>query len=134
MSDSGALSRSVLVVEDSAVLCYLYHAVLESAGFAVQIAANVPQALELLGGCRPDLVIADLGLPGGSGIDVIQAMQADPETRRIPVLCITSDDVNHTRGEILDRGCREVLVKPIRNAALLDAVWRHLEAHDGTGN
>ncbi len=80
----------VLVVEDNAALAAQLRGALVEAGFAVDAAADGEEAL-FLGETEPyDAVVLDLGLPKLDGFGVLERLQADPETRWLPVVVLTA--------------------------------------------
>lgn len=85
-------------------------------------AASAEQGLELIGTCRPDLVLMDINLPGMSGLEALIKLKADPETRSIPVIAVTAsaspEDINNG----LKAGFLAYFSKPIDIDALLSHV------------
>ena len=80
----------ILVVEDDSELASNLQAALREAGYAADISADAEDA-EFLGSEEPyDAVILDLGLPGGSGLEVLRNWRA--EDNAIPVLILTARD------------------------------------------
>jgi AraC-like DNA-binding protein len=91
---------SVLVVDDDEEARERYSAVVAEAlpGYPVRTAGDGAEALALMGEETPCLVILDLMMPEVDGFEVLDAMRADPRTRRVPVLvlsgrALTFDDV-----------------------------------------
>lgn len=84
----GILAR-VLVVEDSPVVRRLIEMTLR--GMAdVETCANGTEGLQRVLEERPDALVIDIGLPGMSGWQVIEALRADPRTIDLPVLVLTA--------------------------------------------
>ena len=75
--------------------------------------------LELARQHRPDLVLLDLHLPDMPGDEVLAALQADPRTRRIPVVILSADATHGRIERLLAAGARAYLTKPIDVARLL---------------
>jgi PAS domain S-box-containing protein len=88
----------VLVVDDDPVVCLLIRKNLAPLGMAVEEAHTGPGGLEMAARTRPDLVVLDINLPGLSGLDVLQSLKGNSETRTIPVVLITG------REELLSPG------------------------------
>jgi DNA-binding NarL/FixJ family response regulator len=87
-------ARTVLVVDDQATFRAVARELLEHAGFdVVGEAAGAAQALTAERALRPDVVLLDVRLPDGSGVDVAKAMRSQPEP---PGVILTStDDYRH---------------------------------------
>src|SRR6185312_16503515 len=71
---TAAMSHRVLVIEDDPDIQGYCNTVLESAGFTVDSTSTVEGARRLYGN-RPDLIILDIGLPDGNGIDLMKEWQ-----------------------------------------------------------
>jgi DNA-binding response OmpR family regulator len=65
----------VLVVEDEPVVADMLRDVVTSLGYESEIAGDGPEALRQVGACPPDVVLLDMGLPGMSGVAVLQARE-----------------------------------------------------------
>lgn len=115
---------TIHVVEDNAQLRFSLERVLERAGHEVIAANDVPAAVASLERAEPDVLIADLQLPGGSGLDV--ARRARERTPDVDVIFITGDANLDVALAGLRQGASDLLPKPFDDAALLAAVDRCL--------
>lgn len=88
--EGSVTKRLILVVEDSAEVSEILEDALREEGFAVRTARNGTVALDLARTMNPDLITLDLGLPGTSGWDVVQALRAEPSTRSIPIVAVSA--------------------------------------------
>jgi PAS domain S-box-containing protein len=88
--NSPPLSQRILVVEDSDVQALALCGVLEAGGFVVGRAVSAEDALDRLSRETPDLVIADVNLPGMDGRELTRQLRANADTRAIPVLMMTA--------------------------------------------
>ena len=79
-------------------------------------------ALELARQHHPDLVLLDLHLPDMPGDEVLRRLRADPVTRGIPVVILSSDATRHHISELLAGGADAYLTKPISVRALLQTI------------
>jgi CheY-like chemotaxis protein len=79
-----------LVVDDSMLIRHTVCRFLEERGFVVESATNGMEALELLGGIRPDLIITDVQMPKMGGIELIAHVKSKPETAKIPIIVLSS--------------------------------------------
>lgn len=79
-----------LVVDDSMLVRHTICRFLEERGFAVESANNGREALAILNGVRPDLIITDLQMPVMSGSELITAVKSRPETSSIPIVVVAA--------------------------------------------
>ncbi len=99
-----------LLVEDHAALSEVIAGGLRRAGFAVDVAASVAEAREAVALGDYALAILDLGLPDGSGIDLLADWRA---RAAFPVIVLTARGALGDRIEGLDRGADDYIVKPV---------------------
>ena len=119
--------QTVLVVDDEAAIAEAVRARLSSEGFAVLVAADGPQALEVAERERPDLVVLDLMLPGMDGLEVCKRLQHD---RWVPVLMITAKAEEADKVAGFAVGADDYLTKPfsLRELAVrVKAILRRVE-------
>ncbi|WP_373027933.1 response regulator transcription factor [Sulfitobacter sp.] len=100
----------LLVVEDEADLAQAVCDHLRAAGHAVDIATGVDHALAAIATTEYDLVLLDLGLPDGDGLDVLRWLRGNH--KNVPVLIVTARDRITERIAGLDAGADDYLVKP----------------------
>jgi CheY-like chemotaxis protein len=79
----------VLVVDDSMLVRHTVCRFLEERGYQVESATNGVEALEVLARTRPDLIITDLEMPRMRGPELIEALQEDEATARIPIVVLS---------------------------------------------
>jgi len=85
-----AVNSKVLLVEDSKFLRIANERALSRAGFEVSTAADGEEALKVANDKLPDIILLDMMLPKISGPDVLKALKANPATKDIPVVVLTS--------------------------------------------
>jgi two-component system OmpR family response regulator len=124
---------TVLVVDDDAGIRELMASALRFAGFEVQLAGDVPQALDSLSRHTPDVIVLDVGLPGGGdGFDVLQLIRSRGIT--VPVLFLTSRDAVEDRVRGLQLGGDDYVTKPfsvVEVGARLQALIRRARGSVG---
>jgi CheY-like chemotaxis protein len=76
---------------------------------------------------RPDLILLDLGLPDLAGEDVLRSLKSDARTAGVPVVIMSADAAGTQLDDLLRRGARSYLTKPINVAALLHMIDRASE-------
>ncbi|MDQ7829191.1 MAG: response regulator, partial [Armatimonadota bacterium] len=87
--------------------------------------------LDLIREHRPDLVLLDLHLPDMPGDEVLRRLQAQPQTREIPVVVISADATPHQIERLRAMGAQEYLTKPLDVRRLLELLDRALERREG---
>jgi len=121
------VSTSILAIEDVPANLALLHAILEPAGFVVSDAMTLQEARRSLERARPQLILLDVRLPDGDGLDLAREIQAWPNGERIPILAISASVLPHEQADALAAGCSGFLAKPIRPTQLLTSVRGILE-------
>jgi DNA-binding response OmpR family regulator len=86
--------------------------------FAADAATSITQARKH----RPDLIVLDLGLPGGDGFLVMERLKTIPDLAVIPVIIVSGRDVHANHERALKAGARAFLQKPVENTELLKAI------------
>ena len=114
---------TALLIEDEPQICRFLRAALETEGWSVHEAHTSRQGLVEAGTRHPDLVIADLGLPDGDGVDMIRDLRTWSATPVI-VLSARTDEADKVRA--LDAGADDYLVKPFGVPELLARVRANL--------
>lgn len=114
---------TVIVVEDEATIRRFIKLALEAEQLAVYEADSVMRGLIEIGTRQPDLVVLDLGLPDGDGIDLIRDVRTWSE---IPIIVLSARTAEADKVAALDAGADDYLVKPFGAAELLARVRAHL--------
>ena len=131
-----APSMHILVAEDDRDIAELISHYLKKAGWTAHVAAAGDQALAYLRNHPVDVVILDLMLPGMSGLDVCQALRADPATAGIPVIMLTARAEESDRIRGLELGADDYVAKPFSPnelVARVRAVTRRSKRSDPAG-
>ncbi len=116
----------ILVVDDEPDVVTLLQRSLESDGFDVLCAYDGISALDLVDSEKPDMVLLDIMMPMMSGYEVCEQIKANPQTRHIPVLCVTSAHSEDTRKRSQQAGAQGLLVKPFMPKELVAQIERFL--------
>ncbi|MCS6909315.1 MAG: response regulator [Anaerolineales bacterium] len=115
----------VLVVDDVAHMREVVaDYVLRPNGYAVLMAENGEQALEIAQRDRPDLIISDIKMPGLSGLDLLRAVHRDRPG--LPVILITAEGSEVIAQQALRAGAADYFIKPFDPDELLQSVERAL--------
>jgi len=120
--------ETILVVEDNPVNRRLVEFLLRSNGYRVREASTAPEAFDILKTERPALILMDVQLPGMDGLEAIRTLKANPATRDIPVVAVTSYAMTGDREKALAAGCAGYITKPIDTATFIQEVAARLGA------
>ncbi len=117
-------TKSLLIVDDSYFTREGLAIVLRRAGYEIVLATNGAEALAILGGLRPDLILLDMLMPVLDGWQVLQQLKAR-NFPPVPIILMTATGLSRQWAE--DHGCCGFIAKPILPAEVLKEVRRCLE-------
>ena len=92
----------VLFVEDDPAVAQMYKLKLELDGYAVEVACDGLQAVQMATCNPPDIIFLDIRLPKLDGFGVLEALRKDPKTAGVPVVILS----NHSQQQLVERGLR----------------------------
>ena len=110
------MARKVLIVEDDSNIAELLHLYLEKEGFETAVAGDGGKGVELFRSFHPELVLLDIMLPGGSGLDLLRELKRLHRTDS--VLIISAKDSLDDKVDGLELGADDYLTKPFHLAEL----------------
>jgi DNA-binding response OmpR family regulator len=112
----------ILIVEDDPDTRQLLKIRLESSGYETAFAFDAVTAIGVAREEKPDLIMLDMGLPGGDGVVVMERLKAFPALAHIPVVVVSAREPTSTEPRATEAGAEAYLQKPIDNEKLLAAV------------
>jgi two-component system, cell cycle response regulator DivK len=107
------IGKRALVVEDNPFNMRLFSDLLDGLGCEVFQASTARDAVKAAHECRPDLILMDIRLPDGSGLDVTRWLKQDDQTKAIPIIALTASALAGDRAAAYESGCDAFLEKPI---------------------
>lgn len=117
------MTKTVMLVDDSATILLSISNILTKAGYAVEKASNANEGLnKFKSGIKVDLLITDLNMPGMNGIDFIKEVRKLPNYRFMPILFLTTESQQSKRAEAKAAGASGWLVKPATADELLNTI------------
>ena len=118
----------ILSVEDDVDLQQVIAYVLKKKGWDVAYAYDGKDGLEKATSLKPDLILLDMMLPGLNGLEVIEQLKKNPETRTIPVIVMTAypSDAQFLESSVKSLGAVEYLAKPVHIDTLVETIERCL--------
>jgi two-component system response regulator RegX3 len=125
---------TILLVEDERAITEPLAEALEREGFVSTIAGTAAEAIEKANGSMPDLVLLDIELPDGSGLDVCRELRRRTE---VPIIMLTARGAESDRVAGLELGADDYIVKPFSARevmARVRAVLRRTSPGNGGAN
>lgn len=114
--------RTILLVEDDEDTRFALRIRLNANGYATREAHDVDGALAAVASERPDLILLDLGLPGGGGLAVLERLRGDVDHVSIPVVVLSARPAATARDAALAAGAAAFIEKLVDNRELLTTV------------
>ncbi len=115
-------SQKILVVDDSLSQRLVLNALLSKEGHTVIMANDGEEAVAKAKSELPDLIIMDIVMPGLNGFQATRAITNDETTWHIPVILLTSKDMDSDRIWALRQGATAFLNKPLDHVALISLI------------
>jgi len=123
--------HTVLVVDDEFAIRDMLRMALEMADFRCIDAENIQQAYTLVVDERPDIVLLDWMLPGGSGLELLRRLKRNDATRELPVIMLTAKTTEDNVIQGLDVGADDYITKPFAPRELIARVRALLRRASG---
>ena len=122
-------SNCVLLVEDEVDIREMLTFSLERGGFKVVAAETAEEALDILDGPLPNIVIIDWMLPGMSGIDLARKLRRDTLTSDLPLIMLTARGEESDKLKSFDAGIDDYVTKPFSPKELIARIKALLRPH-----
>ena len=112
----------IVFCEDDPVIARLIQASLRSTTHEVFLAADGAEGMAVIARERPDIVFADIHMPGIDGFALAAALRTHPELSRIPIIALTASVQRHEMEALARHGFDSTLAKPFTPVQLREAV------------
>ena len=116
----------VLIIDDEPGICFSFRRVVEKQQYSVATAGTIAEGLAAYDSFQPDVVVMDLNLPDGSGLEAFRVLRS--RNAHCPVLFITAHGTTETALEAMKEGAFDYLVKPVDLDRLSQLLDRAVEA------
>jgi DNA-binding response OmpR family regulator len=113
---------TVLLVEDDPVILRLLEVNFELEGFAVLLAHDGAEGIELARSGAPDLIISDIMMPKVSGLELVAALKTDDATSAIPIILLSAKAQSSDVKAGMEAGADDYVTKPFEPLDLVDRV------------
>lgn len=124
-------TRTVLIVDDEFAIRDMLRMALEMAEFRCLEADDIHKAYTLIVDERPDIVLLDWMLPGGSGLELLRRLKRDEITRDLPVIMLTAKTAEDNVIQGLDVGADDYITKPFAPRELIARIKALLRRSTG---
>lgn len=115
----------ILIVDDQPSICREVVTFLKDA-YTVHAFSSGAEALDYLSANHVDLALLDYEMPNMTGYELLMEMQKNGVTKKIPVVFLTGETNDRMKREMLSRGAKDYLCKPINSAELHHSIEKHL--------
>ncbi len=113
---------NIIVADDDKMLSRMLCTILKEGGHTAIPAYDAMQTMMYTMKHLPDLVLLDINMPGGTGIDVLRRLKTSAKTSHVPVIVLTGSTDPAVREKAIELGANQFLAKPIEPDVLLQAV------------
>ena len=120
------MTKKILVVEDQEDNRQILRDLLGSVDLEMVEAENGEEALAAVAEHKPDLILMDIQLPIMDGYEATRRIKADPATKNIPIIVVTSYALSGDEGKAREAGCDAYVTKPYSPRQLLAKVREYL--------
>ena len=131
LTDAAADAPVIMVVDDSLTVRKVTSRLLEREGYRVITAKDGVDALERMQEVTPAVMLVDIEMPRMDGFDLTRTIRADPRTRGIPIIIISSRTAEKHRAQAASLGVNAFLGKPFQELELLRHVGGYAPAPAG---
>ncbi|MDH1314861.1 diguanylate cyclase [Shewanella xiamenensis] len=118
----------VLIIDDDSTVVMALYAVLNKMA-RIRFAGSAKQAYQMIRDLPPDLILLDVELPDGNGVDVCIKLKAEDVTQNTPILFITSKIEIGFEEKVFDAGGADYILKPLKPRVVAARVNTHLAYH-----
>lgn len=101
----------ILITEDDPLMSRMYQKIFTFEGFEVVMAADGQEGLDKIRSEKPTLVILDVMMPKLNGLEVLEKLKADPDTKHIPVIMLTNLSSQQDAENAMLKGAVKYIVK-----------------------
>lgn len=124
-------ARTILIVDDEFAIRDMLRMALEMAEFRCLEAEDIQKAYTLIVDERPDVILLDWMLPGGSGLELLRRLKRDELTRDLPVIMLTAKTAEDNVIQGLDVGADDYITKPFAPRELIARIKALLRRSSG---
>lgn len=121
----------ILIVDDNPANLKLARLLLEAEGHDARTAPDAEQAIKVLEGFAPKLILMDIQLPGMDGLELTRKLKSNPATQHIVIVALTAYAMRGDEQKASAAGCDGYIAKPIDVYTLPAMIARYIAAAEG---
>src|SRR5437762_9100452 len=123
-----ATAPKILVIDDDKTFTAMAASLLRSAGYSPVVAFDAMQGFMFAQREAPALVLLDLSMPAGGGMQLLDKLRDSSKTQNVPVIIVTAMTARGLEAEAKAKGAAAVVIKPVEPKAFLELVKQVLGA------
>jgi two-component system KDP operon response regulator KdpE len=127
-------NKKILIVDDDPDVRQAMHIRLKANSYDTCFASDALNSVTEARKQHPDLIILDLGLPGGDGYVVMERLKRHPALAVIPIIVVSARDARGNHDRVIAAGAQVYLQKPVINAELLAIIRQTLGEPEQPGD
>lgn len=101
----------ILVIEDDPLMSRMYQKIFSFENYSVEVAHNGEDGLDKARTTKPTLILLDIMMPKMNGLQVLEKLKADADTKGIPVIMLTNLAGTHDAETALSKGAVKYIIK-----------------------
>lgn len=118
------MSKTILVVDDSASLRQVVAMTLKGEGYEVIEGCDGKDALSKLDGRKIHLIVSDLNMPNMDGLSLVKAVKQNANYKFVPIIMLTTETDENLKAQGKEAGLKAWMVKPFKPDQILSAVTK----------
>jgi len=116
------MKKKILVVDDEIQIVRLLSLRLQANNYDVIVAYDGYQCIQMVKAENPDLILLDIKMPMGGGIEAFENLRNNKITKKIPVIFITAFPSVEVKKQVIDMGADGFIAKPFSSEELLNKI------------
>ena len=116
------MKKKILVVDDEIQIVHLLSLRLQANNYDVIVAYDGYQCIQMAKAENPDLILLDIKMPTGGGIEAFENLRDNKIAQKIPVIFITAFPSIEVKKQVIDMGADGYIAKPFRSKELLKKI------------
>lgn len=125
-----ARAPKILVIDDDRTFTTMIASLLQSAGYQTVLAFDAMQGFMFAQREPPALVLLDLSMPAGGGMQVLERLRHSGKTQNVPVIIVTGTGGAKLEAEAKAKGVAAFVTKPVDPKGIVELVKQALESQD----
>lgn len=119
-------AKHIYMVDDDLAMCELVKFIVTREGFTISSQHRVYQAYEKIKEAKPDIILLDLHLPDGNGLNVCKKVRNDDDLAHIPIIILSTREFYIERDVAFEAGADLFMAKPFDQKELIKAINEYL--------